>query len=113
MNKLLSVISYLVILRWASDDAKKRSLLEAANMKTVPSPFFIDTELRKAIENVLELGESVTSFVEQAIRDTIKRKQLQQVFVSRSLASCESALKNGEYYSAEDILNELDELLER
>lgn len=80
-------------------------------MKILHLPFLIDPKLRRAIEQVLDVEESVSGFVEQAIREQIKQRQMQQVFIARSLASCENALKNGEYHNAEDILLELDKLL--
>jgi len=80
-------------------------------MKTVHLPFLLSPKLRQSIEQVLGVEESLSSFIEQAIREHIKLRQKHQVYLTRSLASCEIAFKNGEYHNAEDILRELDKLL--
>ncbi|HET8704806.1 MAG TPA: hypothetical protein VFM46_00780 [Pseudomonadales bacterium] len=80
-------------------------------MKIINFPFLLDPKLRRAVEQVLEAEETLTGFIEKAIREQIKQRQMQQVFIARSLSSCENALRNGEYNNAEDILRELDKLL--
>lgn len=71
----------------------------------------IDPELRQAAEKVLRAGEILSSFVEQSIREQILRRNLQQAFIERGLRSGESASRYGEYYTAGQVLAELDEVL--
>ena len=71
----------------------------------------VDPELRQAAEKVLREGETLSSFVEQSIRQQVQRRNLQQEFIARGLRSGESARKSGEYYTAEQVLAELDDVL--
>lgn len=81
-------------------------------MKTASIPSLrVAPELRQAAEDVLHEGESLSSFVEQSLRAGIERRHQQQEFVARGLASREEARRSGEYYSADEIREELDKLL--
>ena len=80
-------------------------------MKTATIPSLrVEPELRDAAENVLQNGESLSSFVEQSIRASIERRQTQQAFIARGLASRNDARRTGEYLAAEDVLRELDDM---
>lgn len=81
-------------------------------MKTATIPSLrVDPELRQAAENVLQKGESLSSFVVQSLRANIERRCLQRQFIDRGLASREEARQTGEYFMAEDVLRELDDML--
>jgi predicted transcriptional regulator len=81
-------------------------------MKTASIPSIrVDPELRQAAEDVLQKGESLSSFVVQSLRANIERRRLQQQFIDRGLASREEARQTGEYFMAEDVLHELDDML--
>jgi len=81
-------------------------------MKTATLPSLrVDLELRAAVENVLQQGESLSSFMEQSLRANIERRQFQQAFLARGFASREDAKTTGEYFAAEDVLRDLDILL--
>jgi predicted transcriptional regulator len=83
-------------------------------MKTATIPSLrVDPDLRQAAESVLQNGESLSSFVEQSLRANIERRQMQQAFIARGLASRDDARKTGEYFAAEDVLRELDDMLVR
>lgn len=71
----------------------------------------VDPELRQAAEKVLRDGETLSGFVEQSIRQQVQRRNLQQEFIERGLRSGKSARNSGEYYTAEQVLAELDEVL--
>ena len=77
---------------------------------TIPS-LRVEPELRHAAESVLNRNESLSSFVAQSLRININRRRAQQEFIARGLASRDEARRTGEYYEAEDILQELDEML--
>jgi predicted HicB family RNase H-like nuclease len=52
-------------------------------MKTATFPSVrVEPELREAAESVLQEGESLSSFVEQAIRENIVRRQRHSEFVA-------------------------------
>lgn len=78
--------------------------------KTIPS-LRVTPELRAAAESVLEEGESLSSFVEQSLRAQIQRRQMQQEFVARGLASLADAEHSGVYIDADDVIAELDDML--
>ena len=78
---------------------------------TIPS-IRVAPELRAAAENLLEEGESLSSFAEQALRLHIARRQAQQEFIQRGLASREEARRTDEYCEADDVLAVLDVILD-
>lgn len=83
-------------------------------MKTASIPSLrVAPDLRRAAEDVLQEGETISSFVEQSLRANIARRQLQQEFIARGLASRDEARRTGEYYPAEEVLQELDGMLAR
>jgi len=81
-------------------------------MKSATIPALrVEPKLRQAVEQSLNSDETLSSFTEQALREHIKRRKLQDEFVTRGLASRNKAKKSGEYYSAEDVLTSLDSML--
>lgn len=81
-------------------------------MKTATIPSLrVEPELRHAAESVLHNNESLSSFVLQSLRASIKHRQIQQEFIARGLASRDEARKTGEFYETEDVLHELDGML--
>jgi hypothetical protein len=82
-------------------------------MKTATFPSVrVEPELREAAERVLEEGESLSGFVEQAIRENILRRQHHSEFVARGLASRDDAKRSGNYISAEEMLSRLSKRLD-
>lgn len=77
---------------------------------TLPS-LRVDPELRSAVESVLQEGESLSSFMEHALRNTIEQRQTRKAFLARGLASRDEARQSGEYYSADSVLQDLDQML--
>lgn len=81
-------------------------------MKTATIPSLrVAPELRDAAERVLENGETLSSFVEQSLKDKIQQRLTQQAFLERGLASRDEAKKTGEYYSADSVLHDLKIML--
>jgi len=81
-------------------------------MKTATIPSLrVEPELRKAAEDVLQEGESLSSFMEEALRAGIRHRKLQKEFVARGLAAAAEARETGEYYSAEEVFSELSGML--
>ncbi len=81
-------------------------------MKTATFPSLrVTSEFRNAAEQVLQEGESLSSFVEESIRDNITRRQLQNEFVARGLASRDYARETGTYVSSEAVLGRLEKML--
>lgn len=81
-------------------------------MKTATIPSLrVDPELRHAAESVLQDGESLSSFVEQSIRSNVEHRRMQKEFIARGLASRDEARRTGEYYTSDEIRDELDAML--
>ena len=71
----------------------------------------VDPELRHDAESVLREGETLSSFMEQALRSSIQSRRVQKEFIERGLASRDEAKRTGEYFAAEDVLTEMDDML--
>lgn len=81
-------------------------------MKTATFPSLrVDPGLRQAAEDNLQHGETLSSFVEQAIRDSISRRQQQREFVARGLAARDEAARTGRHVSADVVLGKLETML--
>jgi hypothetical protein len=82
------------------------------SMKTASMPSLrVDPDLRQDAESVLREGETLSSFMEQALRSSIQSRRLQKEFFARSLVSRDEAKRTSEYFSAEDVLTEMDDML--
>lgn len=80
-------------------------------MKTATIPALrVEPKLREAAQSVLAEGETLSSFVEESLRKNIERRLHHQAFIVRGLASRDEAKRTGEYYSAENVLAELDDI---
>ena len=81
-------------------------------MKTATLPSLrVEPELRDAAESVLADGESLSSFIEASVRETIERRRVRAEFIARGLASREESKRTGVYYSIEDVRAMLDQKL--
>jgi predicted transcriptional regulator len=77
-------------------------------MKTATLPSLrVDPDLRDAAESVLREGESLSSFVESAVRTEIERRYFQHVFVERGLVARDRARRAGTYVDAADVVKGL------
>jgi predicted transcriptional regulator len=83
-------------------------------MKTATLPSLrVEPELRKAAEDVLREGESLSSFMEQSLRDEVNRRRMQAEFIARGLAARKEAKRTGVYYTVEESMAGLDAILAR
>lgn len=82
-----------------------------AKTATIPS-LRVDPELRAAAESVLEKGETLSAFVEDALKKQVNYRKTQAEFIARGLASLTEAERTGVYYSSEEVLGELRDMLE-
>ena len=81
-------------------------------MKTATIPALrVEPALREAVQSVLAADETLSSFVEESLKANIERRLHNQAFIARGLASRDEAKRTGEYYSAESVLAELDDIL--
>jgi predicted transcriptional regulator len=81
-------------------------------MKTASFPSLrVEPELREAAEQSLQEGETISAFVEQAIRESIERRGHQREFVARGLASRDNAKRSGNYVAADAVMGRLKGML--
>lgn len=77
-------------------------------MKTAAIPAVrVPPELRQAAEELLQAGETLSGFVEEAVRRNVEFRQAQKAFIERGLASAEAARKSGKYVSSAALLGKL------
>jgi hypothetical protein len=77
-------------------------------MKTATIPSLrVDAALRQAAEDVLQEGESLSSFVEHSVRAQIERRRTQEEFIARGLASRDKARRTGRYISSDEVVKTL------
>jgi predicted transcriptional regulator len=83
-------------------------------MKTATFPSLrVDPELRDAAEGVLEEGESLSSFLEQSIRESIERREARREFIARGLRSRDEARRTSTYIKSEVVIGRLEKMLAR
>lgn len=83
-------------------------------MKTSTIPAVrVEPELREQLEKVLEDGETLSSFVETSVRETVRRRVEQAEFVARGLASLVNAKRTGRFIAAEDVVAKLEKRLDQ
>lgn len=78
---------------------------------TLPS-LRVTPKFRNEAESVLCPGETLSGFVEESVRRNIRRRQMQQEFIARGLASREEAKRTGQYASKDDVMDSLRGILE-
>lgn len=81
-------------------------------MKTATLPSLrVDPELRQSAEAALRDGESLSSLMEQSLRDEVNRRRTQAEFIARGLDSRDESQRTGVYYSKEESIAALDAIL--
>jgi predicted transcriptional regulator len=77
-------------------------------MRSVAIPAVrLPPELREATETVLRSGETLSSFIEEAVRQSVESRRAQQAFIARGLASSRTARESGKYVSSAAVLGKL------
>ncbi|MEB1550625.1 YlcI/YnfO family protein [Xanthomonas campestris pv. campestris] len=83
-------------------------------MKSASLPSLrVDPALREAAEAVLQEGETLSSFVEHSVRAQVQQRQQQEAFITRGLASRDSAKASNRYIDAKDVLTGLHSQLDK
>ena len=78
---------------------------------TIP-PLRVDPKLRQSAESLLNKGETLSSFVIDSIKNSIKNRQLKKEFIDRGLRARDESRISGEYYDADSVLSELKGMLD-
>lgn len=77
-------------------------------MKTATFPSLrVDPDLREAAESVLQVGESLSAFIEASVRETIERRRNRNEFLARGLVAREDYQRTGVSYAADAVHAEL------
>ena len=77
-------------------------------MKTTSlPPLRVSPALRKAAEEVLEEGETLSSLVLAAVTRDIEIRKQERDFIARGLVSSRKAKRTGKYLAADAVLDEL------
>ena len=83
-------------------------------MKTATLPSLrVEPALREAAEALLKEGETLSGFVEASVREQVRRRQLQDEFIRRGLASLEESKRTGVYYTVDESMGKLRAKLEQ
>lgn len=78
-------------------------------MKSATFPSLrVSPALRRAAEDVLQEGETLSGFVEASVRAQIELRQSQAAFIARGLASRDRARATGDYVSSAAVLKKLE-----
>ena len=82
-------------------------------MKSATLPALrVHPEVRDAVESLLETGETLSSFVEQAVLERLERRRYQSEFIARGLIARDNARGTNHYISSDEVLADLSEMLE-
>jgi len=73
---------------------------------TIP-PIRVAPEFRTEVEGVLEQGESLSEFVENAVRQSVLKRQHQAEFLRRGIAAIEETKRTGNGIAADTVLAQL------
>jgi len=74
---------------------------------TIP-PIRVEPEFRAEVECVLEQGESLSEFVENAVRQSVLKRQHQAEFVRRGIESIDETKRTGKGVAAETVIAKLE-----
>ena len=91
---------------------RKCDPLRRMKNSTIPS-VRVEPELREQLERVLQAGETLSSFVETSVRETVQRRIEQAEFVRRGMASLQAARRSGAYVEATAVVAKLQTRLDR
>ena len=74
---------------------------------TLP-PIRVAPDFRLELEGVLEQGESLSQFVESAVRATVAKRKTQAEFVRRGIAAIEATKRDGSGLPADVVVGKLE-----
>jgi hypothetical protein len=77
---------------------------------TLP-PIRVAPDLRLELESVLQQGESLSQFVENAVRATVTKRKTQAEFIRRGIAAIKSTQRDGSGVPAERVIAKLEATL--
>jgi hypothetical protein len=95
------------------EDGYVAQLRYTVSMKTATIPSVrVEPEFRAEVEAVLTEDETLSEFVEAAVRAGVARRRVQAEFLARGLRSRDEARRTGEYVDADVVLEHLQRKLD-
>lgn len=83
-------------------------------MKTATLPSLrVEPALRDAAESLLKEGETLSGFVETAVREQVALRRQREAFIARGIMSLGEARKANDYLAPGESLARLDAMLKR
>ncbi len=70
---------------------------------TLP-PLRVEPRLRSEAERLLREGETISSFIVDAVRERVRNRTIEDEFIKRGLASGERARRSGKYTAATSVV---------
>ena len=80
-----------------------------ARTSTLPS-IRVEPALRRAAERVLRPGETLSSFIEAAVRETVERRE-NDAFIARGFASLAKGRRTRRYFTTDEVLRGIEKRL--
>ena len=77
---------------------------------TLPS-LRVEPALRDAAESVLQEGETLSSFMETAVRQQVDLRRQREAFIARGILSRDEARRTGLYHDAAEVVGDLRGML--
>ena len=74
---------------------------------TLP-PIRVAPDFRVELESVLEQGESLSQFIENAVRSTVVKRKNQAEFIRRGMAAIDATQRDGSGIPAELVIAKLE-----
>lgn len=74
---------------------------------TLP-PIRVAPDFRLELEGVLEQGESLSQFVENAVRTTVAKRKNQAEFIRRGMVAIEATKRDGSGVPADQVIAKLE-----
>lgn len=79
---------------------------------TLP-PLRVEPRLRSEAERLLRAGETLSSFILDAVQERVRSRAIEEEFIKRGLASGERARRSGKYLTAAFVVEGLRRRLNR
>jgi hypothetical protein len=79
---------------------------------TLP-PLRVSPELKKRIEGVLEEGETLSSFMLEAVTQKAQVRREQRAFLRKAMERSRQTERSGSFIPAEKVFDRLEEVLDR
>ena len=75
---------------------------------TMLPPIRVAPDFRLELEGVLEQGETLSQFVEKAVRTTVAKRKNQAEFIRRGVAAIEATQRDGSGIPADQVIAKLE-----